>query len=283
MKSSTKILGACILAPVLVLGGFAAASVSASPAPDAAHPQAAQGLAAAAPAAVVPAATPLDTASETSFVPITPCRIVDTRGHGGSFVNGTIRTYNVGGTTGFAPQGGKSGGCGIPTSANAITATVGVTNTQNLGYLTVWPANLTKPKASIVNYAKGQTIAGSGAIAIQPGVALSLKVFNYGGPSNVFIDVTGYYLPPIRAVIALDATITKSTGRVLSVVRTSTGHYSVTVDRDVTACTVNTNAYGTGTFIANGLGTGNVVAVSTYSTAGTGASTNINFELAVTC
>jgi len=54
------------------------------------------------------------------YVPQTPCRVVDTRGHGESFANREIRGYTITGTgTVFTNQGGKTGGCAIPDNALA--------------------------------------------------------------------------------------------------------------------------------------------------------------------
>ena len=66
--------------------------------------------------------------SESRYVAVTPCRIIDTRN--GAGVNNTpfsalqTRTFSVGGTTGFTAQGGKSGGCGIPVGAVGVAATL---------------------------------------------------------------------------------------------------------------------------------------------------------------
>ena len=54
---------------------------------------------------------------DSTFVPIAPCRIVDTLLAGGALGNGVTRTFYVGGTTNFTAQGGKPGGCGIPINA----------------------------------------------------------------------------------------------------------------------------------------------------------------------
>ena len=224
--------------------------------------------------------------SENQYKPVAPCRIVDTRqgtgANGTPFGNGTARSYYVGGTFGFAPQGGKSGGCGIPIGAVAISAVVTAVTPTHSGFFRAWPQGSTEPNAALLNYANVTT--GSGVtIPIRTNSAFALTMKNYLGTTELVIDVSGYYVQPIHAVIALSGSITKGSPRVLSVTNTGVGHYNVIVDRDVTNCTISSNAYGTGTFIANAVGNGTSIAVSTYNTSGVGASANINFEFAVSC
>ena len=65
-------------------------------------------------------------AGATFFVPVTPCRVVDTRsGTGGKLLPGSALTWQVTGAgVGFKAQGGKPGGCGIPGSARAVELSV---------------------------------------------------------------------------------------------------------------------------------------------------------------
>ena len=52
------------------------------------------------------------------FVPVTPCRVVDTRRGGGALGVREVRSWQVGGAGGaFAGQGGRAGGCGIQAEA----------------------------------------------------------------------------------------------------------------------------------------------------------------------
>ncbi|MCB0963349.1 MAG: hypothetical protein KDA98_08615, partial [Acidimicrobiales bacterium] len=71
-----------------------------------------------------PEADPSDLPVEVArYVPITPCRVVDTRqpGAGGAFGNREIRDYVVRGSgPAIAQQGGNAGGCGIPDEALGV-------------------------------------------------------------------------------------------------------------------------------------------------------------------
>ncbi len=79
------------------------------------------------------------------FVPVTPCRIVDTRNANGAFggpelAAGSTRNFNIPG-----------GGCGIPITAVAYSLNVTVVPAGPLGYLTVWPQGGSKPIVSTLN------------------------------------------------------------------------------------------------------------------------------------
>ncbi len=103
------------------------------------------------------------------FVPLAPCRVIDTRvsGAGGALVAGTPRTFFVRGPTrdyATTPnQGGSPTGCGIPdlTSdvspfqniAKAVAINIVAVGPAGAGDLRAWPANQTAPNASVINYA----------------------------------------------------------------------------------------------------------------------------------
>ena len=68
------------------------------------------------------------------FVPMTPCRVVDTRTANGSFGGpelgtGTSREFDL-----------PEGPCPIPTSAVAYSLNVTAIPNGSLGYLTIWPS-----------------------------------------------------------------------------------------------------------------------------------------------
>ncbi len=183
------------------------------------------------------------------YVSVAPCRIVDTRS--GTGTNGTpfsslaTRTYYVGGTFGFAPQGGHSGGCGIPVGATAITATLTAVNPSHSGYLRAWPNGQSEPTATLVNY--GTFSTGSGAtVPINQSSAYALKVRNYGGPTDVVIDVTGYYAKQIYGSFDNTGAVYNGNGTLAYYSHSSTGYYVLHANRDLTGCTPIASAYYSG-------------------------------------
>ncbi|WP_421119585.1 hypothetical protein ACE2AJ_19820 [Aquihabitans daechungensis] len=221
---------------------------------------------------------------ENTYVPVTPCRIVDGREALGVIPAGGNRSYEVRGTTGFVPQGGTSGGCGIPTYATAVTFTVTVVNPEGSGFLRGWPQGQGEPNATLMNWVDGVSQSTTAPLTLGAATeAKDIRFKAYGNDAMLVIDVQGFYAPQIQAVIGLDGSLGDHTSRVVSSSRPATGQYTVTVDRNVSGCVASANANGSGPFIANAVpGAGNTVTVYTYRT-NTGDPTNITFLLDITC
>jgi hypothetical protein len=194
---------------------------------------------------VTPNATPRPPAhSENTFVSITPCRIVDTRNAVGFIGNGVTRTYYVGGTIGFAPQGGKSGGCGIPVGATAVAATVTAVAPTIGGYLRAYPSNLAEPTATTLNYVAHVSAGTGNTLSLNTGSAQALKVTNHSGRTGLVIDISGYYVPPIEGMIfGTGASLYSGSSRLVSATRNAAGNYTVTVDSNVAYCTPTVTGY----------------------------------------
>ena len=113
-----------------------------------------------------------------------PSRVFDTRtltGNCGVHLNAfEARTIHV------------TGQAGVPVvNVGAVVFNVTVTDPDTAGYLTVWPAGAAQPLASSVNYVPGETVANAALIGV--GAAGEVSIFNGGGPTDVVIDVTGYF------------------------------------------------------------------------------------------
>ena len=102
--------------------------------------------------------------SENKYVPIIPCRILDTRKGYGKLPKAGLKTIDVrGNETTFTTQGGNPGGCGIPASATAIEATITAIDSGS-GFLRAWPANLVQPNATFLNYDSAFNISNTGTV-----------------------------------------------------------------------------------------------------------------------
>jgi hypothetical protein len=231
--------------------------------------------------------------SENKFTPIVPCRILDTRKGYGKLPVGATKTIDVRGSEGtFTTQGGNPGGCGIPTGATAIEATVTAVNSGS-GFLRAWPANLVQPNATFMNYDGVFNVSNTGTVTLcgysgQPClVNQDLNLRAYGTATDLVIDVAGYYVQPMAANVNSTGTLVRGS-RVASATRTSTGTYQVIFDRNVSQCT-----YFAGTATGNaGVEDGEVtvtnyganangVFVRTFNSAGT--LTDKGFQVEVIC
>src|ERR1700712_1010995 len=135
MKTWSRMATAALAVAALVCVGFASASSADISRPDAVAAPAAAPDAFVQQLAAAKAVPFRPTRTENVFVSIAPCRIANTIGHGSQFTPNSTRNFYVRGTFGFAPQGGKSGGCGVPTYATSVVLTVNALNSTGSGYL----------------------------------------------------------------------------------------------------------------------------------------------------
>jgi len=144
--------------------------------------------------------------TQVQFVPVTPCRVVDTRQADGSFGGPPIS----GGTTRSFPLGQGANPCNIPSYAIAYSLNVTVAPPGHLGYLTIWPTGQGQPLVSTLNSPDGRTKANAAIVpAGTPSGAISVYVTD---TTNVILDIDGYFaaagsqtlqfypLPPCRLV-----------------------------------------------------------------------------------
>ena len=118
------------------------------------------------------------------FVPVTPCRVVDTRGGAGQFGGPTMA---AGATRSFPiPQSA----CGIPSTAQAYALNVTVVPAGSLSYLTLWPAGQSRPLVSTLNSFGGIVVANAAIVPAGAGGAVSVFVSNQ---TDVILDINGYF------------------------------------------------------------------------------------------
>ena len=162
------------------------------------------------------------TTTDLVFVPINPCRIVDTRfGGGGSISQGSPRDFvyanPLGGT--FASQGGSATNCGLVfasslLSPKAVAATVTVVNATGSGNFVIYPAGSSPGTTSALNYAAGQVLANTTVIVGAQGGAADFTVALNGPPhgADVIVDVVGYYYA--GAIDSLSERVSKLEGNI---------------------------------------------------------------------
>ena len=117
------------------------------------------------------------------FVPVTPCRLVDTRQSGDPIQGGTSQNFII-------PE---LGNCNIPTSAAAYSLNVTVVPQGPLGYLTIWPAGESQPPVSTMNSPDGRTKANAAVVAAGSHGAVSVYASD---TTNLILDIDGYFTAP---------------------------------------------------------------------------------------
>lgn len=157
-----------------------------------------------------------DLDTDTVFVPVAPCRIIDTRIGGGIITAGSTRSFRVTGT-GFTAQGGVAGSCGVPVGgASAAFINFVSVNPAGAGDFRITPFGTPIPLASFLNYAQvpGLNVANGIAADICNAPAACANDFTIQADvsdSHLVADVLGYWkaLPPAGRA---QAYITRPTG-----------------------------------------------------------------------
>ena len=121
-----------------------------------------------------------------SYTPLVPARIEDTRS--GSGLPGSGQPPGPGGTITVQVAGVG----GVPASgAQAVLINLTVIDPTSAGYLTAYPAGVSVPLASTVDFQAGVTKANLALVTLGRGGAISL--FNAYGTTEVAVDVEGWY------------------------------------------------------------------------------------------
>jgi hypothetical protein len=119
------------------------------------------------------------------FVPITPCRVADTRNSPGPF-GGPSLAANT--SRDFAIP---NSACGVPSTAQAYSLNITVAPLVGLGHLTVWPSGQPQPLVSTLNSWDGRMKSNSAIIPAGSGGAISIFASD---TTQVIVDVNGYFV-----------------------------------------------------------------------------------------
>jgi hypothetical protein len=214
-----------------------------------------------------PAAINTALVPEAKFVPIAPCRIMDTRNTSGKINPGTVRAFDAFGGN-LSAQGGTSSGCGIPSYAEAIEINLTAVAPAGTGwlrgaaqnsYLLLNPdpgTSQTLPNATLVNYSTALNASNSVTIPLCGGNGESTggflilfacsgtKEFRIGAfnkATSVVGDATGYFVAPAFAVIDGDPAgdpVKIRSNDMGTATHTGTGVYEIATSRDLRGCAI---------------------------------------------
>ena len=132
------------------------------------------------------ATTMADLSNPVPFIPVTPCRVADTRNPNGAYggpalVGALTRDFTIGGQ------------CGIPSGAEAVSFNFTITGGTQAGDLRFYPAGSVLPLVSTINW--GPTTGTLANAAVVPlGTAGAITVKNDSAAAvHLIIDVNGFY------------------------------------------------------------------------------------------
>src|SRR6202521_1578049 len=138
----------------------------------------------------ISASAQIPPSSAARFVPITPCRIADTRNATGPFggpglPRQTARDFAI-----------PSSGCGIPSTAVAYSLNVAVVPSGLLGFLTLWPTGQPQPLVATLNSIDGRIKSNAAIVPAGLNGAISAFVTD---ATDVILDINGYFVPATNA------------------------------------------------------------------------------------
>ncbi len=120
------------------------------------------------------------------YQPLTPARLLDTRGGTGGISGG------LGPSASVAVQ--VAGRAGVPSVANAAVINVTVVNTSYSSWLAVYPDGTSFGGTSTINWIAGDIRANMAIVPL--GADGAIRLLNLAGWTDVVIDVEGYFAQP---------------------------------------------------------------------------------------
>ncbi len=133
--------------------------------------------------------------STLAFYPLTPCRVVDTRGPAGDLG----APYLTGGVPRDFPLL-EAASCNIPDSAQAYSLNFTAVPHGPLGFLSVWPTGQSQPYVSTLNSYSGLAVANAAIVPAGKNGSVSTYVSDN---ADVVIDIDGYFAAPREGGLSL--------------------------------------------------------------------------------
>jgi hypothetical protein len=152
-------------------------------------------------------------ANDLVFVPITPCRIIDTRLAGGPIAEGTVRSFDITAVPDYAVQGGASGNCGGAGAAGSFAAAAinfTVVTPSSGGYITAFPFLTPQPLAATVIFTAGSIVGNFTVVKLDQGASANeLSVYSFA-QTHLVADLVGYYINPVLGEIDCQETFSSN-------------------------------------------------------------------------
>ncbi|GAB3557570.1 hypothetical protein GCM10027405_02560 [Arthrobacter alkaliphilus] len=116
-----------------------------------------------------------------TFQALSPSRFLDTRTSSPVAPDSTV-SFQVAGVG------------NIPATVSAVVFNLTVANPQSFGFITAYPSGTTRPDASNLNFASGQTVPN--LVTVPVGTDGKVTLYNHSsGATELIADIAGYYLP----------------------------------------------------------------------------------------
>lgn len=127
---------------------------------------------------------------ESTFVPVTPCRLFDLRP--GDENVGPRSTPLRADETYEQQVAGSNGDCELPNDISGVALNVTIVRPTAASNLTIYPSDVSRPTASNLNWVAGQA-ATPNKVDVKVSAGGAIDLYNRFGDVFVLADVTGYY------------------------------------------------------------------------------------------
>ncbi len=235
-----KKLGLTVVVGALLLGGAGIASGTTNPTPPAPPPPKSLDLGPQAGARYTPVPANVgnrNVVTKREYTQLTaPCRLYDSRSSS-PLAAGSSRTIPL------------TACSAIPTYATSLNVSLSAVAPSVSGFMRVWANGATEPAQTVLQWSTFSTTTGATVAMSSSG----LRVHSFGGPTNLVIDVAGYYSPAIYvdilppSIIALGEVYSSTdmiSGATSSTVRP--GDMTVTIRRSIQYCDIQATAESSG-------------------------------------
>lgn len=139
-----------------------------------------------------------DPAQDLVYVPVTPCRILDTRIIGGPIPANSFRDFDLTDVIRYAPQGGDTSNCNVGDKGSFAAAAINFTvvNPSIDGYITAFPYLSSMPVAATLNYKAGDIRNGLSITRLDQSAATNeFSVYSFA-QTHLVADIVGYFAAP---------------------------------------------------------------------------------------
>ena len=136
-----------------------------------------------------PAPRSVTAGAPSTYVPVTPTRVLDTR-NGTGAPAGAVGPQ---GTVDLAVRGAVTAQGQVPADASAVVLNVTVTGTTAATDVRAYPAGTPVPGSSNLNAGRGATVPNLVTVRLGSNGAVTLR--NAAGSAHLIADIAGYYVP----------------------------------------------------------------------------------------
>lgn len=156
-----------------------------------------------------------DPAQDLVYVPVTPCRILDTRVAGGPIPANSFRDFDLTDVVRYAPQGGDTSNCNVGDKGSFAAAALNITvvSPNIAGYITAFPYLASQPTAATINYVAGDIRNSLAIVRLdQSAAAYEFSVYSFA-QTHLVADIVGYFREPeATALECVSVSSTQITG-----------------------------------------------------------------------